>query len=95
MQDVLTTAIELHQGGRLGQAAALYQQVLEQERENAVALHLLGVLYHQQGDHTRGRVDRPGGGAAAERAGVPCEPGGSVPRLGETGSGRRLLPCRV
>ena len=48
MQDVLTTAIEMHQGGRLGEAATLYQKVLSQEKENAVALHLLGVLHHQQ-----------------------------------------------
>ena len=53
MQDVLTTAIEMHQGGRLGEAATLYQKVLAQEKENAVALHLLGVLHHQQGDHAR------------------------------------------
>jgi tetratricopeptide (TPR) repeat protein len=53
MQDVLTSAIELHQEGRLGQAAALYQKILAQENENAVALHLLGVLHHQQGNHAR------------------------------------------
>jgi tetratricopeptide (TPR) repeat protein len=53
MQDVLTTAIEMHQGGRLGEAATLYQRVLSQEKENPVALHLLGVLHHQRGDHTR------------------------------------------
>jgi tetratricopeptide (TPR) repeat protein len=53
MQDVLTAAIEMHQGGKLGQAAALYQKILAEERENPVALHLLGVLHHQQGDHTK------------------------------------------
>jgi tetratricopeptide (TPR) repeat protein len=53
MQDVLTTAIEMHQGGRLPQAAALYQKILAQEKENAVAMHLLGVLHHQQGDHAK------------------------------------------
>jgi tetratricopeptide (TPR) repeat protein len=53
MQDVLTTAIEMHQGGRLGEAATLYQKVLSQEKENPVALHLLGVLNHQRGDNAR------------------------------------------
>ena len=52
-QDVLTTAIEMHQGGRLTQAAGLYQKILAQEKENAVAMHLLGVLHHQQGDHAK------------------------------------------
>jgi tetratricopeptide (TPR) repeat protein len=53
MQDMLTSAIAMHQEGRLGQAAALYHTILLQEQENAVALHLLGVLHHQQGDHAR------------------------------------------
>jgi tetratricopeptide (TPR) repeat protein len=53
MQNVLTTAIEMHQTGQLGSAAQLYQKVLAQEQENADALHLLGVLRHQQGDHAR------------------------------------------
>jgi tetratricopeptide (TPR) repeat protein len=43
----------MHQEGRLGPAASLYQKVLSQEKENAVALHLLGVLHHQQGDNAR------------------------------------------
>jgi tetratricopeptide (TPR) repeat protein len=52
MPTVLTAALELHEAGRLGPAARLYQQVLARE-ENADALHLLGVLHHQQGDHAR------------------------------------------
>ena len=32
MQDVLTTAIEMHQAGRLGEAATLYQKVLRRRR---------------------------------------------------------------
>jgi tetratricopeptide (TPR) repeat protein len=42
----------MHQAGRLAAAAQLYQQVLQREPENADALHLYGVLRHQQGDHT-------------------------------------------
>jgi tetratricopeptide (TPR) repeat protein len=53
MQDVLTAAIEMHRSGQLGAASQLYQRVLSREQENAEALHLLGVLHHQQGNHTR------------------------------------------
>ena len=53
MQDQLTAAMELHQTGQLGPAARLYEQVLAKEQENADALHLLGVVHHQQGNHGR------------------------------------------
>jgi tetratricopeptide (TPR) repeat protein len=53
MHDILTTAIERHRTGQLGEAARLYQRVLAGDQENADALHLLGVLRHQQGDHAR------------------------------------------
>ncbi len=53
MQAVLTTAIELHQSGQLRSAARLYQKVLDREHENADALHLLGVLHHQEGNPAR------------------------------------------
>ena len=53
MQDALTTAIEMHRTGQLGPAAQWYQKALVGEEENADALHLLGVLHHQQGDHAR------------------------------------------
>jgi len=47
--DRLTEAIELHQQGALGEAAQLYQEVLDADPENADAWHLLGVAAHQQG----------------------------------------------
>ena len=53
MQDVLTAAIEMHRSGQLGAASQLYQRVLAREQGNAEALHLLGVLHHQQGNQTR------------------------------------------
>ncbi len=53
MQDPLATAIEMHQAGQLVPAAQLYQQVLAQHQDNVQALHLFGVLCHQQGDHVR------------------------------------------
>jgi tetratricopeptide (TPR) repeat protein len=51
VQEILTTAIELHQHGHFGQATRLYREVLASEPENAEALHLSGVLHHQQGNH--------------------------------------------
>ncbi len=51
MQDSLRAAIALHQAGHLGQAAEVYQQVLAQDASDADALHLLGVLHHQQGNY--------------------------------------------
>jgi thioredoxin-like negative regulator of GroEL len=53
MHDVLRTAIEKHQAGQLGVAAQLYQSVLTREPDHAEALHLLGVLHHQQGQNSR------------------------------------------
>ena len=53
MQDALTTAIAMHRAGQLGQASQLYQKILTREQENPEALHLLGVLNHQQGQNTR------------------------------------------
>jgi tetratricopeptide (TPR) repeat protein len=53
MQDVLTAAIEMHRSGQLGAASQLYQRVLAREQGNAEALHLLGVLHHQQGNNAR------------------------------------------
>jgi len=70
MQDALRAAVALHQAGQLGQAAQLYQKVLAQDEANAEALHLLGVLHHQQGDHVRA-VERMGR-AVALRPNVPA-----------------------
>jgi tetratricopeptide (TPR) repeat protein len=53
MDDPLQTAFELHQAGKLAHAAKLYKKLLAREQENADALHLLGVLHHQQGEHER------------------------------------------
>ena len=53
MQDVLRDAISSHQAGDLARAGSLYQTVLASEPDNAEAMHLLGVLNHQRGEHTR------------------------------------------
>jgi tetratricopeptide (TPR) repeat protein len=47
IQAELTQAIQLHRQGRLQQASALYQRVLQQAPQNAQALHLFGILAAQ------------------------------------------------
>lgn len=49
----LANALALHQAGQLDSAAQMYRSILAREPENSDALHLLGVLHHQQGDHAR------------------------------------------
>jgi len=45
----LQSAIAHHQNGRLQQAEALYQQILQVNPKQPDALHLLGLIEHQQG----------------------------------------------
>ena len=45
----LQTAIALHQGGNFRQAEVIYQQILHADPHQPDALHLLGLVYHQQG----------------------------------------------
>ncbi len=47
----LARALQYHRSGKIGQAAALYRQVLAADPENPDALHLLGVTMHQNGEH--------------------------------------------
>jgi tetratricopeptide (TPR) repeat protein len=56
----LVEGLAHHQGGRVGQAEALYQQVLVREPDNADALHLLGMLAHGANRHEEavGRIAR-------------------------------------
>ena len=53
MNDSFRLALEQHQQGFLDQAAQLYLKVLSREPEHADALHLLGVVAHQQGRHVQ------------------------------------------
>jgi tetratricopeptide (TPR) repeat protein len=48
-RDDIAGAFRLHQAGELSGAARLYQAVLDRAPDHADALHLLGVLRHQQG----------------------------------------------
>ena len=91
MQDVLTTAIEMHQAGRLAQAATLYQKILAQEKDNAVAMHLLGVLHHQQGDHAK--AIELIGRAVAMRPNVPAFHANLAEAYRATGQLERAAGC--
>jgi Tfp pilus assembly protein PilF len=51
--DALAAATRLHQFGQLAEAEALYRRVLERDPKHPGALHLLGVLAHQQGHDDR------------------------------------------
>jgi len=61
-EELLQAALNLHRAGRLGDAEALYEQLLRLQRNNADGLHLLGVCRHAQGDfaaaerHIRGAL---------------------------------------
>ncbi len=52
-EEVLGAAIERHRAGRLAEAAALCEAVLAADGTNVDALHLLGSVHHQRGDHAR------------------------------------------
>src|SRR5438477_4766355 len=45
----IETALAHHRAGRLGEAEAIYRQILQSNPNHADALHLLGVLAHQTG----------------------------------------------
>src|SRR5712691_10277612 len=46
-------ALQHHQSGRLSEAEALYRRALTMDAENIDALHFLGVIAYQRGDHLR------------------------------------------
>ncbi len=53
MPYILHQAVQHHQLGRLDEAARLYQAILAAQPGHPEALHLLGVVAHQHGDHAR------------------------------------------
>jgi len=53
LQEALQSAVRLHKAGQIREAEAIYQQVLKYEPKNADALHLLGVLAHQDRDYEK------------------------------------------
>ena len=52
----LEEAIRLHQQGKIHQAESIYRQLLEKNPKNSDALHLLGLIAYQTGNH-QGAVD--------------------------------------
>lgn len=53
VSEALARAIKDHQAGRLREAQRVYQDILQVQPGNAEALHLLGVVHHQSGNHDR------------------------------------------
>jgi predicted O-linked N-acetylglucosamine transferase (SPINDLY family) len=51
VQTQIAAALSAHRAGHLDDAEAIYRRVLAADRENADALHLLGVLLGERGDH--------------------------------------------
>lgn len=48
---LVAAAADDHRAGRLREAEAAYRLILDRQPDNPEALHLLGVLVHQRGDH--------------------------------------------
>jgi tetratricopeptide (TPR) repeat protein len=51
VRDTLELAVEHHRAGRLDRAEAFYRKVIAIQPNDADALHLLGLVAHQQGHH--------------------------------------------
>ena len=51
MQDPMQIALQHHQAGRLHEAGRIYQSVLARNPNEPDALHLLGLVVHQFGQH--------------------------------------------
>lgn len=49
IEEILDSASQKHEAGRLEQAEPLYRRVLDSQPEQPDALHLLGILLHQRG----------------------------------------------
>ena len=49
IQQAIDLAVQHHNAGRLPEAESIYQQILQADPNQPVALHLLGVIAHQMG----------------------------------------------
>lgn len=90
---MLEQAVRLHRGGRLSEAAAAYQQVLEVLPGNSFALHMRGVALLQMGD-AAAAAPLIGRAAAAEprNAEVHANLGAALMALGDLDGA--LKACR-
>lgn len=92
----LVRAIEVafaHQNaGRLQEAEGIYEQVLAMDGANFNALHLLGVLYHQRGEHARG-AEKIEAALRVDDASVPAHGnlGECFRAMGRNGDARRCF----
>ena len=51
IQQAIDLAVQHHKEGRLSQAETIYQQILQNDPKQPIALQLLGVIAHQKGDN--------------------------------------------
>jgi predicted O-linked N-acetylglucosamine transferase (SPINDLY family) len=50
LADAIDNAIRYHQDGNIQQAEVLYRQIIQEDPDNADALHLLGLIAYQKGE---------------------------------------------
>jgi predicted O-linked N-acetylglucosamine transferase (SPINDLY family) len=95
--DVFREAVALHKAGRMEEAQRLYREVLARTPDHADALHLLGVVHHQQGD--QGEALRLIGRAIALKPGLAAywnNYGAALLEVGSTnGAGHVLNAARA
>ena len=91
----IATAWQFHQAGRFADAARCYHSVLARQPDHAEALHLFGVLHHQNGYFARA-VELIGRAVALqpETAALPRQPGRGSSCARPAPAGHRLLPDR-
>ena len=53
IQQAIELAMQHHGQGHLSQAETIYQQILQTDPSQPVALHLLGVIAHQVGKYEK------------------------------------------
>ena len=53
LQQALDLALQHHTAGRLSDAETIYQQILQTDPDQPIALHLLGVIAHQVGKNDK------------------------------------------
>ena len=51
IQQAIDLGVQHHKAGRLSEAETIYQQILQTDPDQPIALHLLGVIAHQTGEN--------------------------------------------